>query len=142
MSKVQSISLEAKHLLKEGQDYYFRDPPDYAAAERCFSKATDIAPGWGEPFHFLAAALERQNKLDEACAVARNAIPLLPGDPRPINLLGRALHLSGRSAEAVPFLEEGLMLKPDYAEADVRIVLAEALERLGQIDKAANLWRQ
>jgi protein O-GlcNAc transferase len=142
MSGDQSIPIEAQNLLKEGDRHYHGDPPDYAAAERCFRKATEIAPDSGHSFHSLGGALERQNKLVEACEAERTAIRLLPGDPRPLIALGWYLHLSGRSAEAVPFLEDGLRLKPHYTEADARYMLAEALEHLGQIDKAADLWRQ
>lgn len=142
MSGERSIPIEARNLLKEAQDCYFRDPPDYAAAERCCRKAIEVAPNWGEPFHFLGGALKQQNRLAEACEASRTAVRLLPGDPRPLISLGHDLLLSGRYAEAVPFLEEGLKLKPHYAEEDARFMLAEAFEGLGQIDKAADLWRQ
>ncbi len=137
-----SISAEAMSLLKQGQDYSFSDSPDYIAAEKCFRKAIEISPKWGEAFHWLASALQQQNKLKEACETARQAIRLLPGDPRPLLSLGYFLVMSAQYAEAIPFFEEGLNLKPAYAEADARLGLAEAFEKLGQIEKAIALWRQ
>jgi len=142
MSNAEPVPTEARRLLKEGQDHYFRDPPDYAAAERDFRGATEMAPSWGEPFHWLAFALEKLGFLDKACEAARSAIRLVPGDSRPLISLG-AIQLSlGRYADAVQSLQEGLALKPAYAEADAGLMLAEAFEGLGEIDRAADLWRQ
>ncbi len=142
MSRPPSITAEAITLLKQGQDYYANDPPDYAAAEECFRKAIDSSPEWGEPFHWLAVSLRSQNKLKQACDTERKAIDLLPGDPRPLLTLGYFLVMAAQYAEAIPFFEQGLKLKPHYAEADARLGLAEAFERLGQIEKATALWRQ
>jgi uncharacterized protein HemY len=65
-----------------------------------------------------------------------------PSDPRPLIALGWCLRSREKYAEALPYLEEGLRLKPHYGEADARIMLAEVYERLGEIDKAAAFWRQ
>jgi tetratricopeptide (TPR) repeat protein len=138
----QRPSPKALEYLKEGQSLYYADSPDYATAEHLFRKALEVAPRWGEAYHFLAFALERQSKLEEACAAEREAIRLLPGDPRSLISIGRLLHSLGRPAEAIPYFEEGLRLKPHYAEADARFMLSEALESLGQIDKAVQIWRQ
>ena len=138
----QSIPIEAQNRLKEGDQHYFSDPPDYAAAERCFRKATEMVPEWGDSFHALGGALERQNKLVEACEAERTAIRLLPGDPRPLISLGWFLHLCGRSAEAVDFLEQELSLKSHYAEPDGQFALSQVYESLGEIGKAATLWRK
>jgi tetratricopeptide (TPR) repeat protein len=86
--------------------------------------------------------LEQQNKLEESCEVERKAIQLLPSDPRPLISLGWTLRLLEKYAEAAESLEKGLELKPHYAEADGRLMLAEVYEQLGQINKAATLWRQ
>jgi len=133
---------DARSHLKEGQEYYFGDLPDYVSAEQCFRKAIAVAPDWGESFLFLAGALQRQNKLKQACEMGRTAVRLLPGDPRPLIDLGNTLLLSGRHAAAVHSLEDGLKLKPHYGEADARCMLAEAFERLGNIKRAAVTWRQ
>jgi Tfp pilus assembly protein PilF len=142
MSNSQSLSPKALDLLKEGQALSFADPPDYAAAEQSFRKALEIAPNWGEAYHLLANALKQQSKLEVACEAEREAIRLLPGDPRPLISFGWFLHLSGQSAKAVQFLEEGLNLKPHYGEADALFMLSEAFESLGQNEKATLLWKK
>jgi len=142
MHKPEHVPAEALNALKEGQEFQFQDPPDYFAAEISYRRAIELAPNWGEPFHWLATALEHQNRLEEACAVERRAIELLPSDPRPLIALGWNLRLLGKFAEALPLIEKGLELKPHYGEADARFMLAEVYEHLGQIDKAATLWRQ
>jgi tetratricopeptide (TPR) repeat protein len=142
MSKDIIIPPEASDLFKKGQSYCSLVPPDYPAAERCFRRLIEVAPAWGEGFHVLAHVLERQGRLEEANTAAHTAVALLPGDPRPVIALGYYFLLVGKYNEAVHFLEEGLALKPHYGEADARFMLAEAFERLGQIPKAAVLWRQ
>jgi tetratricopeptide (TPR) repeat protein len=142
MQNSQQVPAEPFRLLKEGQELQFQNPPDYAAAERSYRKAMELAPDWGEPAHWLASVLHAQNKLEESCEVERRAIELLPSDPRPLVGLGWTLRVLGKYKEAVPFFEKGLELKPHYGEADARFMLAEVYEQLGQINDAATLWRQ
>lgn len=137
-----SVSADAHNALNEGNLHYFSDPPNYASAEQHYRKAIELAPQWGEPLHWLGSALEQQNKLEEACEAEHKAIQLMPSDPRPLINLGWILHLLGKNAEAVPYFEKGLGLKPHYAEADARLMLAEVYEQLGKMDKAITLWRQ
>jgi Flp pilus assembly protein TadD len=129
-------------LLREGHGFYFADPPDYVAAEDRFRRATELAPDWGEPFHFLSAALKQQGRWNEACAAEQVALRLLPEDPRPLISLGWNLRLLGRYAEAVSLIERGLELNPHYGAAEARLMLAETYEQLGRIDKAAAEWRK
>lgn len=142
MPQSQQIPAEAVDALKGGQEVQFQDPPDYVAAERSYRRAIEFAPDWGEPFHWLASVLQEQNRLEDACTMERRAIELLPSDSRPLIALGWTLRLLGKYAEAAPFIENGLELKPHYGEADARFMLAEIYEHLGEINKAATLWRQ
>jgi len=141
MSKGQP-SKEAIDSYNQGEKYFFGDPPNYAEAEQCFRLAIDMAPDWGEPFVLLAGALQKQDKLTEACDAEREAISRLPGDPRPLTGLGMFLLLLRQYNEAVAVLEDAVSLKPHYGEADARLALAEAYEGLGQLDKAITLWNE
>ena len=132
---------KANEFLKEGQDYLFLEPPDYVAAEQCFRKTIELSPALGEAFVLLSAALWRQNKIEEACKTAQEAARLRPSDARPLLYLGYMLHSVGKSGEAIPFFEKALSLNL-YGEASARCELANAYESLGQIEKAASLWKQ
>jgi tetratricopeptide (TPR) repeat protein len=136
------ISEQARARLKQGQDRFFGDPPDYIAAAKAFREAIELAPAWGEAFYWLSGALENRGDYREAIKMGRKAIGLLPNDPRPSISLGQLMKSIGRYAEAVRLLEQGLRLKPHYGEADALCMLAESYEALGKIRKAAKLWRQ
>ncbi len=120
---------DASQLLREAQAHFFAEPPDYAAAETACRAATNVSPGWGEPFHWLGSVFERQGNLQGAADACRRAIDLLAGDPRPLIALGRLQSRRGQHEEAIRLLQEGIALKPHYAEADARLMLAEAFER-------------
>jgi Flp pilus assembly protein TadD len=121
---------DASQLLREGQSHSFAEPPDYAAAEKAYRAATNLSPEWGEPYHWLGFVLQRQGNLEEATDAYQRAIHLLASDPRPINALGGLQRLRGQYDEAIKSLERGLALRPHYAEADARLMLAEAFARV------------
>ena len=132
---------DASQLLREGQSYFFAEPPDYAAAEKAYRAATSVSPEWGEPFHWIGSVLESQGNLQEAADAYRRAINLLTGDPRPLIALGHLQSLRGKYEEAIELLHTGIALKPHYAEADARLMLAEAFERAGNVEQAVAQWR-
>ena len=134
-------SIDSSQLLLEGQSYQFAEPPDDAAAEKAYRAAVHIAPAWGEPYHWLGSVLERQGCAQEAAESYQRAIHLLAGDPRPLIALGRLQGAGGQYNEAIKSLEAGLALQPHYGEADARLFLADAFERLGNIKQAVAQWR-
>jgi Flp pilus assembly protein TadD len=132
---------EASRLLQEGQSHFFAEPPDYAAAGNAVRAAMSVSPEWGEPFHWLGSILERQGNWQEAANAYHRAIDLLAGDPRPLIALGRLESLRGEHEDAIKFLQTGIALRPHYAEADARLMLAEAFERAENIEQAVAQWR-
>jgi tetratricopeptide (TPR) repeat protein len=132
---------DTSQLLREAQAQFFDEPPDYAAAETACRAATNVSPGWGEPFHWLGSVFERQGNLQGAADAYRRAIDLLAGDPRPLIALGRLQSRRGQHEEAIRLLQDGIALKPHYAEADARLMLAEAFERADNIENAVAQWR-
>jgi Flp pilus assembly protein TadD len=132
---------DASQLLREGQAYQFAESPDFAAAEKAYRGAIDVSPDWGEPYHWLGFVLERQGHLQSAEDAYLQAIQLLAGDPRPLIALGGLQRLRGQIGEAIKSLKAGLALKPHYAEADARLMLAEAFEGAGDIEQAVAQWR-
>jgi Flp pilus assembly protein TadD len=82
----------------------------------------------------LAVLLERTRRTEEALAHHAEALRL-ERSPRYLNNMGFALHLRGRSREAVPLLEEALRLDP--ADARLRNNLGFALAGTGDFPRAA-----
>jgi tetratricopeptide (TPR) repeat protein len=46
----------------------------------------------------------------------------------------------GRNKEAVQHYRDGLALNPHYCEADARVMLANALKKIGKLDEAVIEW--
>lgn len=132
---------EATRLFKEGQAHQFAEPPDYSAAEKAYRAAIDLSPQWGEPHHCLGFVLQQQGRLPEAEDACKRAVCLLKDDPRPLIALGEVQRRRGRYHVAISSLEAGLALKPHYAEADARLMLAEALVGAKRLKDAAAQWR-
>lgn len=129
----------AAHLAAGHKAFFAK--PDFRKAEDWFRKAIEAAPDDGEAYHWLAGALRVQGRLDEACEASAQAIERMPSDPRPMIFLAKYLHDLHKDAEALPWIERGLALKPHYGEPAARLWLAEIHEALGQIDKAVEQWR-
>lgn len=132
---------EATRFFREGQSYRSAEPPDLIAAERAFRAAIGQSPQWGEPYHCLGFVLQQQGRLPEAEDACARAVSLLKGDPRPLIALGNVQRLRGRYHVAIRSLEAGVALKPHYAEADARLMLAEALVGAKKLKEAADQWR-
>ena len=131
----------ASEFLREGQRHQFAEPPNNPAAEKAYRSATLTAPEWGEPYHRLGAVLESQGRTEEAVESYQQAIRLLPDDPRPLIALGRLQTTCGHYADAIRLLEEGIAMKPHYAEADARLFLADVLDRSGAVEEAIAQWQ-
>jgi tetratricopeptide (TPR) repeat protein len=131
----------SSQLLRRGQAHQFAERPDYAAAENAYREAIQASPDWGEPYHWLGSALEQQGKLQAAADAFARASHLLPGDPRPLIAQGHVRHLSGQYEEAIDLLQAGIALNPPYAEADARLMLADAFVCAGRQEQAVAEWR-
>ena len=129
------------HLLL-GQIYFFSRKPNYGAAVQEFQKVTSICPAWQEGFQWLGIALKKIGKVEEALTAFHNTILLSPEDSRPYIDLGILFTEKEQYAEAIEMLRKGLELKPYCTEADVRLFLAEALMKNGQLSDARSEWRR
>jgi protein O-GlcNAc transferase len=127
--------------LKEGQKFFYADPPDFSRAADIFIELTRLAPNWSEGFFWLASSLLEQSQFTEAETVFRKAIALDPMDSRPHLWLGIGFERSGRLDASVQSFRDGLALKPHYGEADSRMMLASVLKKLGKIDEAIIEWQ-
>lgn len=129
------------HLLL-GQIHFFSRKPDYDAALEEFGEVVRILSSWEEGHYWLGSAFEQVGNIDGAIASYREAIRLAPEDTRPHVTLGDCFVRKGWYSEAIKMLRKGLELKPYCTEADVRELLAEALEKNNQIKDACVEWRR
>jgi tetratricopeptide (TPR) repeat protein len=129
------------HLLL-GQIHCFSQERDFGAALKEFREVVRISPSSGEGHHWLGSAFEHVGQTDDAIASYREAIRFAPEDPRPHVALGKCFVRKGWYSGAIKILRRGLELKPYCTEADVRVFLAEALLKNGQIKAACAEWRR
>ena len=130
-----------KDLLKEGQNFFFGDPPDYKKAKACFEQFVKLVPQSIEGHLWHGSACCAIGDFKQAIEAYRAAINCNTIDPRPRIALWRILIEIGRPKDAIEQLEKGIQLKPHYAEADARLFLATAYEKANQIGKAIEQWQ-
>jgi Tfp pilus assembly protein PilF len=134
------MNSETTQILREGQKNFITEPPDYRAAKDLFQRVVQKQPNWIEGHHWLASAHEALNQTEDAESAYRSAMSCDREDPRPQVALGRLLMNAGRSREAIGELEAALKLSHHYAEADARLLLAEAYETAGERSKSRAEW--
>jgi tetratricopeptide (TPR) repeat protein len=88
----------------------------------------------------IGVELAQRNKHSAALAHYKAAIDLNPSDPRYWISFGVCLSALCHWDQAVIALTRGIDLKPHYAEADARIMLADALCRAGRMRDARRQW--
>ena len=90
--------------------------------------------------HNLGAALQSENRLDEAIHHYRRAVAIRPDYAPAYSNMGAALRAKGATAEAIATYQRALALRPDYPEAHYN--LANALLDDGKPDKAIDHFRK
>jgi arylsulfatase A-like enzyme/Tfp pilus assembly protein PilF len=107
---------------------------NYAAAADRLSDVVGKIAGYSKAHCFLATALRRQSKFDEAATVLRSLLEARPDAVEGHYNLGLTLLEQGRKDEAVVEFERTLELDPDYADAQYE--LAVIAIRSGRTDEA------
>jgi tetratricopeptide (TPR) repeat protein len=87
----------------------------------------------------LGAALQSENRLDEAVGHYQRAISLAPDYPPAYNNLATAQRACGQIADAVATYQQALRLRPEYPEAEYN--LANALIDAGKPAEAVGHFR-
>jgi tetratricopeptide (TPR) repeat protein len=90
--------------------------------------------------HNLGAALQSEDRLDDAIEHYRRAVAIRPDYAPAYSNMGSALRAKGATAEAIATYQRALALRPDYAEAHYN--LANALLDDGKPDKAIDHFRK
>ena len=89
--------------------------------------------------HNLGAALQSENRLDEAIEHYRRAVAIRADYAPAYTNMGAALRTKGETAAAITSYERALALRPDYPEAHYN--LANALLDAGKPDEAVDHFR-
>ena len=106
----------------------------WEAAERGFTQAARLLPGWAAAHANLGAVLRRRGMPEAAIVCYRRALALEPGQPGTLSNLGNALRDLGRLSEAERPMREAVRLAPD--QAGFRYNLALLLRDLRVMDEA------
>lgn len=103
---------------------------DYAKAEAAVRKALALEPRLVKAENNLGLILEALNRPDEAERAYRQAVAWQAGlatpSEQPLLNFGLLLNSRGRSAEALPMLEQAVLLRPDDASAQAAMARARA----------------
>jgi tetratricopeptide (TPR) repeat protein len=109
----------------------------WEAAERGFTLAARLLPGWSSAHANLGAVLRRQGKPEAAIVCYRRALALEPGQAGTLSNLGNALRDLGRLREAEIPMREAVRLAP--GQVSFLYNLALLLRDLRQMDEAGGM---
>ncbi len=116
------------------------DADDHVGAEERLRAALALVPDRPSVLTNLAAALFKQEKKDEALALAEKVLALDPGNAQALWIAGNCLMLLERFPEAVAALERATAASPDDAEAWA--ALARSLTEMKRYDAALPAYRR
>ncbi len=91
---------------KTGRIYF--DRQDYPAAEKAIRMALAKTSGNSDYLSFLALALVRQNKIDEAAKIYGQAIAIQPQNAAYYSQLGEVREMQGKPDEAIECLQKAI----------------------------------
>jgi tetratricopeptide (TPR) repeat protein len=118
----------------------FHQAGELIKAESLYGQILQADPDHGEALFLLGVACQQQNRLGEALAHLRRAMPLRPNDPNLIYHLGLTCQAAGSHEEAAAHFRQCLRLRPDLAAA--HFSLGNTHLHLNQLDEAILNYRQ
>ena len=84
---------------------------------------------------------DEKGQVEAALPLCRRAVDLQPEEPSYLDSLGWALHLSGRSEEALPLLQRAVSASQEGARGEIREHLGDVYAALGRKERAVAEWR-
>ena len=113
---------------------------DWAGAKAALERAYAIAPDQPTVLNQVGySQIEHRENVDRASAMIAQASKLRPDDPAITDSLGWALHLQGKTAQAVPLLERAAAGDP--GEPTINEHLGDAYWSIGRLYEARYAWR-
>lgn len=112
----------------------------FEEATHAFSRALELDPTHANAYNNLGALLKAQKRFDEAAVAYEKAIAINPEHVDAYNNMGNLLTVQGRVKEGVAYYCKAITLMPTHKEA--KKLLGIAYYTLGEIDKAADVYRQ
>ncbi len=82
-------------------------------AQISLKAAMEIEPTWAEPHFHMARTMQAMGDIAGAERAVRLALEADPSDPASLHMLGATLCLQERFAEALPLLQNAVVLAPD-----------------------------
>lgn len=113
---------------------------DWRGEEESYRRAIALNPNYGTAYNWYGFLLAAQGRFEEALAMQRRGHRLDPTGLVPNVLLASALHLNGRTDEAVGQLERTLELDPGNAWA--LSLLGRLHHERGELDLARSFYEQ
>jgi len=108
-------------------------------ATRAYEKAVALQPGHADAYNNLGAVLRARGQFQEAAAAYQKAIDLDPNHVNAYNNFGNLLSSRGMVKEALDYYCKAVTAMPSHAPS--RKLLGIAYYRIGQIERAANVFR-
>ncbi|MEN6370439.1 MAG: tetratricopeptide repeat protein [Armatimonadota bacterium] len=124
-----------------GQIYSSAKKPKLDLALEEFKEAIRLSPDWSEGYICAAHVLCKMGQFEEALQYYHDALRIDSNDSRIHFSLGYCLSDLGRYSEAVESYRKGLNLKQDYGDISARMMLADALKEIGELDEAIREWK-
>jgi tetratricopeptide (TPR) repeat protein len=112
------------------------------AAEALYREVLGCAPDNHGAMNDLCYLLaDERGEVEEALRLCRMAVDAQPDEPSYLDSLGWALHLAGRSEEALPLLQRAVSESRETARGDIREHLGDVYAALGRTERALAEWR-
>jgi serine/threonine protein kinase/tetratricopeptide (TPR) repeat protein len=113
---------------------------DWSSAERCFTRALTLDPGYPTAHHWYAEYLTFVGRMDEAVDIAKGLVALDPLSPIILTLVGW-VHFYKRDYDAaIDILEDVLRLDDDFVPG--RLWLGLSQEKIQSCDVAATTLKR
>ena len=122
--------------LNLGLDY--RRTQEYAAALRHLQRAIEIDPQYGKAYYNLGSMYEEVGQPEKAVTAYRRSIGRVADNLRPLRALANHYVEQKRWSDAVPILEQILVIDPTIMEA--RLNLAVSYQELAEWERAIAIY--